>query len=165
MIEQLIEKFALQKHPEGGYFSEVYRSDEIISKVALPGRYDSDRSIGTSIYFLLTSNEKSNFHRLKSDEFWYFHSGTTIEVYIIHLDGKLEIKKMGMNIFEGEVPSLLLPKGSWFGAKILEKSSYGFVSCAVFPGFDFADFELANREELVKTFPQHTTIISELTKE
>ncbi|MFA8343959.1 MAG: cupin domain-containing protein [Rhodothermaceae bacterium] len=165
MLEELIKRFNLQKHPEGGYFSEVYRSEEKINKEALPERYGSDRNFGTSIYFLIDGENVSNFHRLKSDEFWYFHCGSTIEVHIIYPDGKYEIKVMGLNFTKDEVPSLLLPKGCWFGARLTDTSGFGFVSCAVFPGFDFSDFELAKRDELTALYPQHSKIISDLTSE
>lgn len=165
MLETLKEKFNLIAHPEGGFFCEVYRSDEIIDKKALPERYSSQRSFGTSIYFLLDGENISNFHRLKSDEFWYFHCGSTIEIHIIYENGTYDIKKLGINILDGDIPSVLLPRGCWFGAKLINQSSYGFVSCAVFPGFDFADFELAKREELINLFSEHKEIIIELTKE
>lgn len=165
MLDTIKEKFNLLPHPEGGFFSEVYRSDETINQEALPTRYSSGRSFGTSIYFLLDGDNVSNFHRLKSDEFWYFHSGSTIEVHIIYENGNYEIINLGMNFVNGEIPSLLLPKGCWFGARMIDKSSYGFVSCAVFPGFDFADFELAKREKLTQLFPEHKEIIIDLTKE
>lgn len=165
MLETLIKKFGLIKHPEGGFFSEVYRSEEIIEKSALPGRYDSGRNFGTSIYFLIDGKNVSNFHRIKSDEFWYFHLGSAIELHLIFPDGKYEKKLLGTNFSDGEVPSLLLPKNCWFGAKLVDKTSYGFVSCAVFPGFDFSDFELAKRKSLLEQFPQHKDIIVDLTNE
>ena len=165
MKDLLIEKFNLQPHPEGGYFAEVYRSDETVSKNALPERYNSERNFGTSIYFMIDGKNVSNFHRLKSDEFWYFHSGSAIEVHIINEDGSHEVKNLGNNVENDEIPSLLLPKGCWFGARLKNLESFGFVSCAVFPGFDFSDFELAQRDNLLEKFPHHKNIITELTKE
>jgi len=165
MLEELIKKFNLQKHPEGGFFSEVYRSSESIDSLSLPQRYNSARNFGTSIYFLIDGKNVSNFHRLKSDEFWYFHCGSSIEVHIIYPDGIHKTKLMGLNFQNNETPSLLLPKDSWFGARLTDTTSFGFVSCAVFPGFDFSDFELAKREKLIKLYPQHREIITNLTKE
>ena len=165
MKEEIIKKFNLLPHPEGGYFAEIYRSEEVIKKEDLPERYNSSRNFGTSIYFMIDGKNVSNFHRLKSDEFWYFHSGSAIEIHIIYENGSYKIENLGNSISENETPSVLLPKGCWFGAKLKNQESYGFVSCAVFPGFDFSDFELAERKNLLEKFPQHKDIILELTKD
>ncbi|MEZ5198660.1 MAG: cupin domain-containing protein [Bacteroidales bacterium] len=84
-----IDHLKLQKHPEGGYFREVYRSQEFMHKKGLPNRYNSFRNFSTSIYFLLESNDISAFHRLKSDEIWHFYEGSPISIYFIIPSGKL----------------------------------------------------------------------------
>ncbi len=159
-----IEHLGLNKHPEGGWFKEVFRSDEILSKKSLPGRYTSFRAVSTSIYYLLKGNEYSGFHRLKSDEIWHFYSGAPVNVYVISPLGKLTINSCGPFAEEGNVFQLLIPKGSWFAAKVTDQSSYTLLGCTVAPGFDFEDFELGKREGLIKRFPQHTGIIMEFTK-
>ncbi|RLD53703.1 MAG: hypothetical protein DRJ05_15995 [Bacteroidetes bacterium] len=159
-----IAHLGLKKHPEGGFYKEVFRSDEILSKKSLPARYTSFRSVSTSIYYLLKSNEHSNFHRLKSDEIWHFYSGSPINVYIISPTGKLTINTCGPYAERGNVFQLLIPKGSWFAAKSMEEASYTLVGCTVAPGFDFEDFELPKQEDLLKRFPQHTELISKFSK-
>ena len=84
-----INHLKLQEHPEGGYFREVYRSGEFIQKKGLPVRYSSFRAFSTSIYFLLKGTQFSAFHRLKSDEIWHFHYGSTITIYLLHSTGKM----------------------------------------------------------------------------
>ena len=75
LADYWIDKLELLSHPEGGFYKEIYRSDEAISADALPERYKGERSFSTSIYFLLRENEFSAFHRLQSDEIWHFYSG------------------------------------------------------------------------------------------
>jgi len=38
------------------------------------------------------------------------------------------------------------------------------VGCTVAPGFDFADFELADKEALAGQYPQHAALIRQLTR-
>lgn len=161
--EYWINKLNLSKHPEGGYFKEVYRADEIINKNSLPERYIGDRKFSTSIYFLLDGNDKSHFHKLKSDEIWHFYEGSSVSVYIIYPDGILEIKKLGNDFENGEAFQVIIPKGTWFGAEVNDKKSFSLFGCSVSPGFDFNDFELAEREKLITIFPQHKELIINLT--
>ncbi len=158
-----IKKLKLVKHPEGGYFREVYRSDELISKKHLPNRYSSFRAFSTSIFFLLKSDEFSAFHRLKSDEIWHFYDGSPLLLYMIDLNGKLTTIKAGRNPDNNEVLQIIIPKGFWFAAEVTVNNSFSLVGCTVSPGFDFEDFELARREELITKFPRHKSLIEKLT--
>jgi len=158
-----IEKLGLEKHPEGGYFKEVYRSEEIIPKQSLHKRYLGDRNHSTSIYFLLTSNEFSAFHRIKSDETWHFYSGSPVTVHMIDESGKYSNVKLGSNPENGEVFQFAIPHGVWFAASVNEPDSFTLVGCTVAPGFHFDDFELGKREELIKLFPQYEGVIRKFT--
>ena len=160
--DQIISNLNLEAHPEGGYFRETYRSGTFLSESNLPD-YPGGRNLATVIYFLLKSGQQSAFHRLRSDEFWYWHFESSLEVYIIHPDGNLQKELMGSNIEAGERPQLLLPAGTWFAAKCAEQDSFTLISCSVAPGFSFEDFELAEREKLIQQFPQHSSLITELT--
>jgi len=157
-----IEKLMLQKHPEGGYFKEIYRAGEIIEADLLPGRYGGDRSFSTSIYFLLDENQVSKFHKLKSDEIWHFYDGSAIKIYIIHPGGTLEEKLLGNKLEDGETLQTVIGKGNWFGAELVEKNKYGLIGCTVAPGFDFNDFEMGDREKLLTLFPLHSEFIKKL---
>lgn len=161
--EYWIEKYKMLAHPEGGYFAEKYRASETIAADALPARFGGDRSFSTGIYFLLESHHFSAFHRIKSDEMWHFYAGCPLNVYYIDFDGNLQIIKLGNNPDNGEVFQAVVPAGVWFGSKPAQENSYALVGCTVAPGFDFNDFELADRQQLTEEFPQHKDIIQMLT--
>lgn len=158
-----ISKLGLAKHPEGGYFKEKYRAEGKISAKSL-AQFTGDRNYCTSIYFLLTSDEFSAFHKIKSDELWYFHAGTAIEIYRIDEQGHLSSIKLGSNLENEEHFQALVPANVWFASRVIAKESYALVSCTVSPGFDFEDFELAEKDTLISAFPKHKEIITELTR-
>ena len=158
-----IEKLGLKPHPEGGYYKECLKSKDIIDSSAVSSDFDGERKLWTSIYFLLKDREVSRLHRLKSDEIWYFHSGTPLAVYIINKNDELKRVKLGLDVERGEQPQVLVPKGSVFGAE-MDGTGYSLVGCMVAPGFEFGDFELPEREELLSAYPQHEFLIKKLTK-
>lgn len=151
----------LLKHPEGGYFREVYRSDEFVQKKGLPVRYSSFRSFSTSIYFLLKSNQFSAFHRIKSDETWHFYEGSPLVIYIILQNGKLISVNLGQNPENKEIFQFTIPKGSWFAAHPVYADTFSLIGCTVAPGFDFDDFEMGKKSELLLKFPKHASIINQ----
>jgi len=158
------EKLGLVRHPEGGYFKEVYRADEKINAEHLSARYYSSRNFSTSIYFLLEGRQFSSFHRLKSDELWHFYDGSSVKVYIIDAAGNLTLKVLGNDLDSGEELQIVIPRNTWFAAEVIDKSSFVLMGCTVAPGFEFDDFELGKREELIKQFPGHSEIIKTLTR-
>ena len=153
-ISSIINKLKLQPHPEGGFYSETYRSE-----ITIPGR---DRQLMTSIYFLLASENISRFHRIKSDELWFYHAGSPLIVHTLK-NGKHIETIVGPNVLEDELPYFLVPKDTIFGSTVLNKNSYTLVSCVVSPGFDFKDFELFSTDQLITDFPDHQDIIKKLT--
>lgn len=160
-----IKTLNLSPHPEGGYFKETFRASEIIKKEHLPPRYSGPRPISTSIYFLLKGAEFSAFHRLKSDEIWHFYEGSSLTLYILEQQGTLSQLKLGPQAEQGEQFQAIIKAGNWFGATVDNLSSFSLVGCDVAFGFDFADFEVAERQALTRQYPQHSTIIEKLTKE
>ena len=161
---EIIKKLNLQPHPEGGYFSEIYRSNEIIDEHSLPERYEGNRTFSTSIYFLLGGGQKSHLHKLKSDETWHFYIGSPILIHTIDEDGAYKIYRLGNKLDEGESLQITIPRGVWFGAEVVDKSLFSLIGCTVAPGFEFTDFELGEREDLLLKFPAHAKIIELLTK-
>lgn len=157
-----IEKLNLQAHPEGGYFNETYRSEEGVEKSALPERYGSSRTFGTSIYFLLSTESVSNFHRLASDEIWHYHQGGSATIHMISEDGELTSKRIGPDIEAGESLQVVIPKRTWFAAEVV-KDEFILVGCTVAPGFEFEDFELADRDDLIGQYPSMANIINRFT--
>lgn len=158
-----VEKLKMQSHPEGGFFAETYRSNELIDQNSLPKRFSGDRNFSTGIYFLLESHHFSAFHRIQSDEMWHFYAGDALNVYYIDNEENMQIIKLGNNPEKGEVFQAVVPAGVWFGSKPAVENSYSLVGCTVAPGFDFADFEMPDRQTLLQEFPQHEVIIKILT--
>jgi uncharacterized protein len=159
-----IEKLQMQAHPEGGYFKETYRSKGIIAQTALPAHFSGDRNYATGIYFLLQGDDFSAFHKIQSDEMWHFYAGTGLEIVSIDSQGNLTTYLLGNDGEQGQSFQALIPAGVWFGSRVITQTSYALVGCTVAPGFDFQDFELAKRAELIAQFPQHANIIEELTR-
>jgi uncharacterized protein len=156
-----INKLQLLKHPEGGYYREVYRSNDFVHKKNLPDRYSSFRSFSTSIYFLLESSEFSSFHRLKSDEIWHFYEGSAISIMIIFPDGGFRKTVLGINPEENQVYQAVIPQGCWFAAHVKDSDSFSLVGCTVSPGFDFEDFEIGRKNILISLYPKYTRIIKQ----
>jgi predicted cupin superfamily sugar epimerase len=154
----------LSRHPEGGYYREIYRSIEIIPSVFLAERYQSPRNFSTSIYFLLEGHDFSAFHRLKSDEIWHFYEGSSLEIIMIDKSGNLNLQLAGSNFEAGEKHQVIVQSDTWFAARVKDKTLYSLVGCTVAPGFDFTDFELGEQEKLLQLFPQHEVLIRELTR-
>ncbi len=162
-VKYYIEKMGLEKHPEGGYFKEIYRSGEYIETTSLPDRYKGDRVFSTSIYFLLEKNQKSVFHRLQSDETWHFYDGGTVKVFMIDENSELSEIRLGRNIEKDERLQFTIPKNCWFAAELEDKKSFCLVGCTVAPGFEFSDFEMGSRESLIEKYPAHKELITRLT--
>ncbi|MBN1819970.1 MAG: cupin domain-containing protein [Prolixibacteraceae bacterium] len=158
-----IKKLRLEKHPEGGWFREIYRAEEITEKHALPGRYSSARNYSTSIYYLLEGEDKSMFHRIKSDEIWHFYTGSSSVEILLILDGKIKKLHLGSDIEKQETFQVIIPKNTWFTAHLINKQGYSLIGCTVAPGFDFDDFELATRGQLLIEFPHLETVIKDFT--
>jgi len=161
--EYWIDHLHLQPHPEGGFYRETYRSGDTIPQTGLPARFPGPRSFSTAIYFLLRSQDRSLFHRIKSDELWHWHAGGRLSIYVLDKPG-LIVQELGDNPEKGESLQLTIPANRWFGAKLNQESSYVLVSCTVAPGFDFQDFELADRQQLIKEYPSHKEIVDLLTR-
>lgn len=159
-----IEKLDLQKHPEGGYYKETYRSSDLINYNCTNDRYKGDRNYATAIYFIITSDDFSAFHRLKSDEILHFYTGSSATIHIIDLDGNYFPMKLGSNLAENEFFQVIIKAGNWFGVTVNNSNSFSLFGATVAPGFDFQDFELGKREDLLKLYPQHNLLIKKLTK-
>lgn len=162
LAKELIERFKLIPHPEGGYYRETYRSLETIAKSALPKRFTGERSYSTAIYFLLEQGNFSAFHKIESDECWHFYAGGTLIIHVFHLNGRLEVIKLGNKFNSGEVFQAVVPAGCWFASEPAADTAYALVGCTVAPGFTFGDFVMANADELSKQYPPHMPLIKRL---
>ncbi len=117
----------------------------------------------TSIYYMLEGNDFSRFHRLKADELWHFYDGSPLAIYIINAKGELERHILGNDLQAGELPLVPVKKNQWFAAELIDKNSFILAGCTVAPGFDYDDFELADKVKLIEAYPQHREIIERLT--
>ena len=133
-----IDKLAMLPHPEGGYYKENFRSETTFQFDGFEG----ERSICTSIYFLLEKGQTSALHRIKSEEIWYFHDGQTLEIIELDTNGNEMITRLGKDLLNGEMLQHVVPANTWFGARLTHESDFCLVGCQVSPGFDFKDFEL-----------------------
>jgi predicted cupin superfamily sugar epimerase len=162
-IENIIKALDLKPHPEGGYYKETYRCVGEIKKENLSADFNGNRNYSTCIYFLLTSDTFSAFHRIRQDEIWHFYDGSPINLHTINTEGIYSLIVIGNEIEKGNIPQYVVPAGVWFAAKVINENDYSLLGCTVSPGFNFNDFELPNRIDLINNFPQHSKIITELT--
>ncbi|MBO0938984.1 cupin domain-containing protein [Fibrella sp. HMF5335] len=153
----------LQPHPEGGYYAQTYQATEQMAREALPRRFGGDRAFSTAIYFLLENHNRSTLHRIQSDEVWHFYAGGPLQIYVITpKTGELNTIRLGNRMDRGEVFQAVVPAGCWFGSKPIgdvDAPPFSLVGCTVAPGFDFADFELAEPEVMLAQYPQHSGVI------
>ena len=155
--QKWINQLELAPHPEGGYYKSTYKSDILVE------RTQGKRALYTSIYFLLRSEDISHFHRLQSDELWYFHAGSSLTIHMITPGGEYQEVALGIDIEKGEVPQFVVPKHTVFGSSVKDANTFSLVGCMVSPGFDFLDFELFSEDDLLAEYPRHSEIIRKMT--
>ena len=162
--EKIVSKLNLEPHPEGGYFRETYRSAHEIPGVNLDDRYTGGRNLSTCIYFLLTSDNFSAFHRINQDEIWHFYLGAPLRLHVITHEGEYFNLLIGNDISKGQTPQYVVNGGNWFAAEVVDRNAYSLIGCTVSPGFDYRDFELASRSYLQERFPKFKEVILRLTR-
>ncbi|MCF8459560.1 MAG: cupin domain-containing protein [Flavobacteriales bacterium] len=158
-----IDQLQMLKHPEGGWYKETYRSTGVIPEAELKG-IDGPRSYSTGIYFLLTKENFSAFHRINSDEMWHFYDGDGLTIHEIQPNGRYQKHQLGLDLEGVEEPQLVVKGRSWFASEVTEGGSWCLVGCTVSPGFDFRDFEMAARLPLSEEYSDQTELISRLTR-
>lgn len=159
--EYWIKNLDLLPHPEGGYYKETYRSELSINLETIEENRKGFRSLCTGIYFLLDKGNFSAFHRIKSDELWHFYAGDLITIHMIDQQGNYFAQDVGNNIEDGQVLQYLVPANTWFASEIKGDRSYALVGCTVSYGFDFNDFEMANKS-LIEEFVEHSEVLRRL---
>ncbi len=159
--EYWINNLELLPHPEGGYYKETYRSALNLDLENLDPKWRGKRSLCTGIYFLLERENFSAFHRIKSDELWHFYAGDPITIHMIDKRGNYYTQDVGDRIDKGEVLQYLVPANTWFASEVKKERSFALVGCTVSFGFDFKDFEMAEKT-LLNQFPEHEKVLSRL---
>ncbi len=167
-VDEIVRALALLPHPEGGFYRETYRAPLVLPHDAIAGTHPGDRSASTAIHFLVPRGSFSALHRIASDEVWHFYGGAPLEIVEIDPSGALTSTRLGNDLASGERPQHVVPRGVWFGSRVLggseARGDHALVGCTVAPGFDFADFELADRATLAAVFPLHRALVGELTR-
>ncbi len=153
---RIIETLGLKPHPEGGWFAETVRAP---LRVSAP---QGERSAHTAIYFLLLEGTFSALHRVRSDELWHHYDGAPLELTTLDDQGRSHLHVLGHDFDAGQRPQVLVPAGVWQAA--VPRGGWSLCGCTVAPGFDFADFELPPRAELLRRFPAHADLVTRLTR-
>ncbi len=148
---------------EGGYFREIWRSNRQVSGEQLGPSYNSERSLGTAIYFLLTPDTVSAMHRLPSDEVFHFYLGHPVRMLQLAPGDKGRVVELGTDLAAGQRPIVVVPGGVWQGCHLIEGGSFALMGTTVAPGFDYADYCHGNRRELSADYPGHQSLIARLT--
>lgn len=162
--DKLIRDLDLIAHPEGGYYKETYRSDLMFDAQAVSDRFTGPRCCSTTIYFLLKDKDFSAFHRIKADEIWHFYSGSPLVVHVIQPNGDHVDIILGNDPDQGQVFQAVVPAECWFAASLVSGSGYALVGCATAPGFEFDDFEMAQKDQLSATYPHLKDLIHRFTR-
>lgn len=158
-VDLLVTRLGLAPHPEGGFFRETFRAPLVLG--GLP--HGAPRSASTAIYFLLPAGAFSAFHRVRSDEAWHHYDGDPLALHVIGGDGAYSVIRLGRDLSSGEAPQAIVPANAWQAAEPLG-GRFSLCGCTVAPGFDFADFELADRAALSARFPQLAEIVWRFTR-
>lgn len=167
--KQLIDHLGMERIPvEGCWFKLTYTSTDRIAGAALPERYaGASRVAGGAIYGLVTREDFSALHKLKTDEVWHFHGGSPLELLLLHPNGHSEVVILGGDVLGGQHAQYVVPAGVWMGARPVTEGAeaYGFFGTTMAPGFDYADFEIGYRDELQQAYPAQRELIAALTRD
>jgi uncharacterized protein len=159
-IEEVIKTFNLIPLPEeGGFYNETYRSS-LRTKTA-----NGERCSSTAIYYLLSPSDFSALHRVKHDEIFHFYLGDPVNMLMIDKSGKSKTVVLGNDFKAGQTPQVIVPAGIWQGCRIKDtKIGWSLLGTTVSPGFEFVDFELGKRNELIAAHPHLSNEITALTR-
>jgi predicted cupin superfamily sugar epimerase len=147
----------LDLHPlplEGGWYRETYRAALTLPATAIGPAYTSSRSAATAIYYLLTPQSFSALHRLLTDEVFHFYLGSPVEM--LQLDpssGSGRIVLLGTDLAAAQRPQVVVPGGVWQGSRLCPGGSFALLGTTMSPGFDFADYEPGDPDQLAAAFP------------
>lgn len=168
---EVIEKLGLQPLSiEGGWFKEVYRAGIPYPKKGLPVEFKSEKYVAsTSIYYMLSSDDKSSMHSVPSDETWHFYRGgdesVFIELLVVSPEGSGKLVRLGSKIEHGQVPQFTVPAGYWMGARINFKENvnkdfaWALSGATVSPSFEYADFVKGDASLIASMCPEFSEMI------
>jgi predicted cupin superfamily sugar epimerase len=163
----IITALGLEPHPiEGGYFRETYRAAATVQGGSLPEGYPSDarRPLGTAIYYLLTPDTFSELHRLPTEEVFHVYLGGPARMLQLLPDGTDRELILGSDVLRSQQPQVVVPPGVWQGTKLEPGAEFILLGATMAPGFDYADYERGERDELVRQYPARLDQIAALTR-
>jgi predicted cupin superfamily sugar epimerase len=158
----IIQHLELKPHPEGGFYKEIYKSGDFVDENCLSENFNAKRRFCTSIYYLLSAGDFSAFHRIKSDELWHYYAGGNIILHLLDTEKGYQKKILGNQLDTNGSFQVIVPANTWFAAEVLEGDLFSLAGCTVSPGFDFDDFELADKNKLLQEFPGYADLIKQL---
>jgi predicted cupin superfamily sugar epimerase len=103
-------------------------------------------------------------HRLRSDEVYHFYAGSPVEMLHLHPGGSVSIVTLGADILAGMHAQVMVPGGVWQGSRLRKGGEFALLGTTMAPGFDPADYEHGDREELIRMFPEAKDLIAALTR-
>jgi uncharacterized protein len=163
--EQIRNLLKLQPLPvEGGFFTETYRSKNLVPKDALPASYPGDRFASTAIYYMLTPDTFSALHRLRGDEVYHFYLGDPVEMLELKPDGTGEAVLLGQDLAAGMRLQHVVPGGVWQGSRLAPGGRFALMGTTMTPGFDPQDYDAGKRADLIAQYPQYSALIAWLTR-
>lgn len=166
-VEEIIAHLYLEPLPgEGGYFRRIYTHPHRLTAESLAPQYTSSRDLASAIYYLITKDMFSALHRLDAHETFHFHMGDPVEMLQFHPNGSAEKIHIGNDLAAGQSPFIEVPGGIWQGTRLTTDGEHGYalLSVVVTPGFDWDDFELADRHNLTEQYPDWREDIESLTR-
>ena len=159
--QRLIDELGLKPHPERGFYTETYRAPATVRDV----RRQVERRASTAIYFLIDAGEPATFlHQLDSDEMFHLYDGGPLDILRLRMDGAWDVARLGLDLAAGERPQVLIAAGTWFGTELVAGATHCLVGCTVAPGFEFADFRLADGPELARRYPDAADRIARMSR-
>jgi predicted cupin superfamily sugar epimerase len=159
--DQVIAALGLSAHPEGGFYAETFRAAALPFELPERGK----RSASTAIYFLLRASDFSALHEVRSDEQWHHYLGDPLELHCFDAAGQHRLALLGSALLDGQRPQHVVLAGELQGARVVAgEHGFALCGCSVAPGFDFADFRMPPRAELLSRLPRHCELVTALTR-
>ncbi len=161
---EVIELLGLKPHPTCGFVAETYRSRDKVPAEALPPGYESNRPLGSVLYFLVTSEAQIKLHRIRPDQMYHHYLGDPLEVLLLYPGGEGEVKVVGSNLADGIRPQLFIPGATFHVSRLAPGGRYALLATSEWPGVEPPDVELGVPDELLKAYPQCAAQIRDFCK-
>jgi predicted cupin superfamily sugar epimerase len=129
VIDELVERYRLEPHPEGGFYRRVFEH---------PDQRDG-RPLASAILYLLPEGLRSKWHRIDAVELWHAGFGASLELSMAPGDSGLRTESVGPGPMDK--PMVAVSAATWQCARSL--GEWSLASITVVPAFSWDGFELA----------------------